>query len=60
MKISYTIDEACAICSIGRTKLYESISSGKIKAKKLGKRTLILKDDLERFIESLEDYSTQE
>jgi len=37
MKLTFTIDEAQRFCSgIGRTKLYEAINSGNLKAKKFG------------------------
>lgn len=57
--ISMTIDEACAATGIGRTKLYEVLDSGVLPAKKWGKRTLILKADLQKFLTSLEAYAPQ-
>ena len=50
-----SIYEACNIARIGRTKIYEAISSGKLKARKLGKRTLVLRADLQEFLASLPD-----
>lgn len=58
-QLSFTIEEACTVTGIGRTKLYEVLDSGKLPAKKLGKRTLILKTDLMVFLSSLEAYSPQ-
>lgn len=60
MQMSYTIDEVCKLCSIGRTKLYQIIADGYLPARKLGKRTLILHDDLVEFMGGLEKFSTQE
>ncbi len=57
--ISYTVEQACAVTGIGKTKLYEVLDSGELPAKKWGKRTLILKADLTKFISSLESYSAQ-
>lgn len=54
--LSYTIDEACALIGVGRTKLYEALDSGELPAKKWGKRTLILKADLKSFLETLKAY----
>jgi excisionase family DNA binding protein len=51
--LSYTITSACNATGIGRSRLYEKIKSGEIPLRKLGKRSLILKKDLERFLESL-------
>jgi excisionase family DNA binding protein len=48
-----TIQEACAFSGIGKTKLYEAIASGRLKARKAGKRTLILADDLRHYLSSL-------
>ena len=48
-----SVTEACAIAGIGRSKLYEVISNGSLKARKLGKRTLILRDDLRQFLAAL-------
>jgi excisionase family DNA binding protein len=48
-----SISEATSIAGIGRTKIYEAIAAGEIKARKLGKRTLILRSDLKQFLESL-------
>jgi excisionase family DNA binding protein len=48
-----SISEACAFAGIGRTKIYEAITDGSLKARKCGKRTLILRDELRRFLNSL-------
>ncbi|MCB9978228.1 MAG: helix-turn-helix domain-containing protein [Rhodospirillales bacterium] len=55
-QLSYSIDEVCAVTGIGKTKIYQLINSGALKARKLGKRTIILKDDLDVFLASLETY----
>lgn len=52
-----TIEEAQTATGIGRTKIYEAINSGALKARKFGKRTLILKSDLEEFLRNLESYA---
>jgi excisionase family DNA binding protein len=53
MKIAYSINEAAAASGFGRTKLYQEINAGNLKAVKLGSRTLIRSTDLEAFISSL-------
>ncbi|MCK6417390.1 MAG: helix-turn-helix domain-containing protein [Alphaproteobacteria bacterium] len=54
--IALTIEEVRTATGIGRTKIYEAINEGLLPAKKLGKRTLILKADLESFLENLQTY----
>lgn len=36
-----TIPEACATIRIGRTKFYQLLNAGEIKAVKIGKKTLV-------------------
>ena len=48
-----SITEACRIAGIGRTKIYEAIAGGHLKARKLGKRTIVLRSDLNFFLTSL-------
>lgn len=48
-----SIAEACAVAGIGRTKIYQAITEGTLNARKCGKRTLVLRDDLRHFLASL-------
>lgn len=48
-----SILEACQVSGIGRTKIYEAIGDGALKAKKFGKRTIILRSDLQKFLADL-------
>jgi excisionase family DNA binding protein len=48
-----SIAEACATAGIGRTKIYQAISTGELVARKYGKRTLILRTDLQDFLTNL-------
>lgn len=57
--ICYTIDQACAATGIGKTKLYEALDSGVLPAKKWGKRTIILRDELKKYLSDLEAYVPQ-
>ncbi|MFA5593249.1 MAG: helix-turn-helix domain-containing protein [Micavibrio sp.] len=57
--ICYTVEQACAATGIGKTKLYEALDSGVLPAKKWGKRTLILKSELQRYLSNLEAYAPQ-
>jgi excisionase family DNA binding protein len=48
-----TVSEACGMAGLGRTKIYQEISEGRLRARKCGRRTLILKDELRQFLASL-------
>jgi excisionase family DNA binding protein len=45
-RMAYSIDQACSVTGLGRTSLYQLIKSGKLIARKCGRRTLIMADDL--------------
>ncbi|MBP0115315.1 MULTISPECIES: helix-turn-helix domain-containing protein [Bradyrhizobium] len=47
------ISEACAASRIGRTKLYDAIKRGELRARKNGKSTLILQADLVEWLNGL-------
>jgi len=51
--LAYSVTEACEAARIGRTSLYEAIRTGELRAVKRAKRTLILADDLRRWLQSL-------
>jgi excisionase family DNA binding protein len=51
--IAYTVKEACAVSRTGKTTLYGAIRRRDLVARKLGKKTLILEDDLRHRIEQL-------
>jgi excisionase family DNA binding protein len=51
--LALTINEACEAARAGRTRIYEAISDGKLRARKNGRRTVILADDLRMWMENL-------
>jgi len=52
-QLAHTISEACTITRSGRTALYEAINTGRLRAVKRGRRTLVLAADLRHWIEQL-------
>jgi excisionase family DNA binding protein len=48
-----SVAEVCNATNLGRTKIYEAIAEGRLKARKYGKRTLVLMDDLRAFLSAL-------
>jgi len=54
--LAYTVDEACKRSRTSRAFLYQEIASGKLRAKKRGRRTVILPADLQSWLESLPDF----
>lgn len=55
-KVSYSIEETQMKTGICRGKIYLALGQGQLKAKKFGRRTIILHDDLMAFLSSLDSY----
>jgi len=51
-----TIPEFCERVSLGKTSVYQLLNEGKVKAVKLGKKTLIPRSSLNEFVASLPGY----
>lgn len=49
-KLAYSIREACEASSLGRTTLWSHISAGRLRARRIGGRTIIPADALHSFI----------
>ena len=50
---AYSPAEVCDLCSFGLTTLYAEIKAGRLRARKLGKKTLVLRSDLRSYLEAL-------
>ncbi|SNT22855.1 DNA binding domain-containing protein, excisionase family [Sphingomonas laterariae] len=50
LKIGYSIREACLASSLGRTTLYNHISAGRLRAVRVGGRTIIPAEALHALI----------
>jgi excisionase family DNA binding protein len=52
-RLAYSPSEVAKAIGIGRTRVYELIERGAIPARKLGAHTLVLRADLERYLDHL-------
>lgn len=55
-KMAYYVNDAVDVGAGSRSEVYAAIRDGKLKAKKRGRRTIILRDDLAAYLASLPDY----
>ena len=58
-RLSVSAEEASALTGIGLTSIREAIRSGDLRAKKHGRRTIILPDDLRVWLNMLPDAGKQ-
>ena len=56
--LAFTIDAFAASTGIGRTSLYDAIKNRQLRAKKCGKRTIILAEDGRAFLDNLPELNT--
>ena len=52
-KLAYGIKEVGRVINTGQSTVYEYMKDGRIRAVKHGRRTLILAEDLQRYLNSL-------
>lgn len=50
---AFTIPEAASQIGLSRSKIYLLIKGGELRARKAGRRTLVLASDLQRWLDSL-------
>ena len=58
-RLAFGIREACEATGLGRSKLYQEISEGRLPVFKFGSRTLIAADDLTAWLESYKCHTSQ-
>jgi excisionase family DNA binding protein len=54
-KLAFTVPEAAALSSLGQTSIYKAIRQGRLRIRKSGTRTIIMRTDLVSFLETLPD-----
>lgn len=52
---SYAVNDLPALTGLGRTRIFQAIKEGRLLARKFGRRTVILRPDLEAFLQGLEN-----
>jgi excisionase family DNA binding protein len=55
-RLAYSPAEAAAVIGCSRSVLYQKIAAKELRAKKLDSRTVVVRADLERFLESLPNW----
>jgi excisionase family DNA binding protein len=51
--LAVSIEDVCKATGLCRTVVYEHINSGGLRARKVGRRTVILADDLRAWLENM-------
>ena len=54
--LAMSISDAVRLAGVGRSKLYQEISTGRLRAVKVGNRTVIRAADLAAWLDSLPDF----
>ena len=49
--LAYSINEACRVSSLSRTRLYQLIAAGRLDVRKIGRRTIIPASSLRALID---------
>ncbi|MFZ2081327.1 MAG: helix-turn-helix domain-containing protein [Xanthobacteraceae bacterium] len=52
-KRAFSIAEFCRRYGVGRTKAYEELRQGRLRARKIGRRTIVTKDDADDWLQQL-------
>jgi hypothetical protein len=58
-KLGYSIRQALGLVPWGRSKLYDEIKKGNLTVKKLGRRTILMPDELRRYLAALPEKETK-
>ena len=58
--LNVSIPEAARLCGVGRSTIYKEMECGRLESLKLGKRRLISRVALKKWIESLTVYGTDQ
>jgi excisionase family DNA binding protein len=48
-----TVDEFCGWARIGRSKFYQEVQEGRIRLRKIGRKSVVIRQDAEAWLSSL-------
>jgi excisionase family DNA binding protein len=51
--LAFTIEQAAQVSSLGQTSIYQAIKEGHLKKRKFGTRTIVMRTDLQNFLDEL-------
>lgn len=51
--LAFTLEQAGLVSGVGRSSLYIAVREGRLLARKCGRRTVVLRDDLNAFLNRL-------
>jgi hypothetical protein len=58
-RLAYDVIETAKISNSSRSEIYKSLKLGVLNAKKHGRRTVILREDLSKYLRNLPDYKSK-
>ena len=58
-RLAYDVLETAKISNSSRSEIYKSLKLGMLNAKKHGRRTVILREDLSKYLRNLPDYKSK-
>lgn len=53
-QLGHSVDEVVRISGLGRTLVFSEIKEGRLVARKCGRRTIVLRSDIERWLSHLD------
>lgn len=57
-RLAFTVDALRAATGLGRSKIYEQVRAGRLRAIKIGGRTMFRREDVERWLASAPEKTT--
>lgn len=60
LSLAVSVNEACRMTSLGRTKLYAMMSAGDLPYRKIGSRTIILMADIKKLLNLPNEIESEE